>query len=124
MEAFNTYFVDVIKNRYVDFNGRATRRQYWMFVLFNLIVQVVVGFVAGLIAGIFNAPTLSMIILVILCLALLLPSLSIAVRRLHDTNKTGWLLLLCLIPIVSLVLIYFFVIPSDEGSNKYGEPSV
>jgi uncharacterized membrane protein YhaH (DUF805 family) len=103
-------FVDAIKvclQKYADFNGRATRPEYWWFVLFN--------FVLGLV--LFWAPILSIIV----SLALLLPSVAVAIRRLHDIDKSGWWLLLVFVPLIGLIaLIIFFCQRGTEGRNRFG----
>lgn len=111
----NKYVLDVFKNHYVDFKGRATRKQYWLYCLFMsiafLILSAVLGFFGKTGQIIFN-----------LCqLAILLPSLAILARRLHDTNKSAWWLLLNLVPFIGgLVLFVFAVLPSNEGENRFG----
>ena len=76
------YYLDVLKNHYADFNGRARRKEYWMFTLGNLIVAVVIGVVAGLI----KFPLL----VSLYGLAVVVPGLAVCVRRLHDIGKSGW----------------------------------
>ena len=94
--------------KYVDFTGRAGRPEFWWFFLFQVIVAVVIGFFhAGLQA--------------LASLLLLLPALAVGARRLHDIGKTGWLQLICLIPVLGwLLLLYWFVQPSGPGSNAWG----
>ncbi len=119
MNAINTYFIDVIKKHYVDFAGRATREQYWMYVLFNFIGAFVLAFLGGMdnVIG-----TLFSVLYAVYALALLLPSLSIAVRRLHDTDKSGWWLLIGLVPFVGgIVLLVFMVLPSTPAANRFGD---
>jgi uncharacterized membrane protein YhaH (DUF805 family) len=106
----NWYF-EVLK-KYAVFSGRARRKEYWMFVLFNLIIVFVLGLVIGLIE---NATNSNLSILVnIYQLAVLLPSIAVGVRRMHDTDHSGWWLLF---PIVNLV---FAVSEGTQGDNKYG----
>ena len=99
-------FGDAIKtcfNKYATFQGRANRSEFWFFVLFNFICGLVpyVGYVAAI--------------------AFFLPSLAVAVRRLHDIGKSGWFYLLNLIPIVgSIILLIWYCQPSQEGDNEYG----
>lgn len=113
MNAINTYFIDVIKNHYFDFNGRATRTQFWMFVLFSVILGIVLGLLSTLIGE--KAGT---VLLAVVNLALLLPSLGIAVRRLHDIGRSGWWILIGIIPVINLiggiVLLVFYVLPSKN----------
>ncbi len=111
------YFVRVVKDNYFNFNGRDTRKQYWMFVLANVIISFVLSFVAGLISS-----DLARVISSIFSLAILCPSLGAAARRLHDTGKSGWLQLIALIPLVgAIVLIVFLAQPGQSGDNVYGE---
>ncbi|HIP18667.1 MAG TPA: DUF805 domain-containing protein [Sulfurovum sp.] len=127
MEQFNRYFIETIKNRYAKFDGRASRSEYWFYTLFYLIIAIAVGMVDTAVVN----PMLGIapeqaaqggILQFILALALLVPSIAIGVRRLHDTGKSGWWLLIGLIPIVgALVLIFFYVTDSQAGSNMYGE---
>lgn len=119
MNAINTYFIDVIKKHYVDFNGRATRTQYWMYVLFNFIG----AFVLALLGGMDNIiGTLFSVLYIVYALALLLPSLSIAVRRLHDTDKSGWWLLIGLVPFIGgIALLVLMVLPSTPAANRFGD---
>ena len=110
------YFLDVITKKYAEFNGRATRSEYWYFTLFSLIAYIIVGVVDGLLVNVTGGlPVLSIILMV----GLLVPSIAVAVRRLHDIGKSGWWYLLAIVPIISLVLIAFFVIDSKDD-NQYG----
>lgn len=107
------WYIDALKKKYADFTGRARRTEYWMFVLFSLIVAVGIGVVDGLITG--------GMLGIIYALAMLIPSLAVAVRRLHDTNRSGWWVLVSLVPFVGfLILIYFLVLDSQPGDNEYG----
>ena len=110
------YFLDVITNKYADFNGRATRSEYWYFTLFSLIAYIIAGVIDGLLVNITGGlPILS----IILMLGFLVPAIAVGVRRLHDIGKSGWWYLLAIVPLVSLVLIAFFVMDSRED-NQYG----
>ncbi len=97
--------------KYVDFSGRASRSEYWWFVLAQIIVLVIAGFIHEYVYALAG-------------LAFLLPSLAVGARRLHDIGKSGWFLLLGLVPLINLVLIYFFVQPSQPDSNQWGVPAV
>lgn len=92
---------------YVGFTGRARRKEFWYFTLVNIIISFVLGFIAGLIGkgAIFSN---------IYSLAIMLPSIAVGIRRLHDTNRSGWW---CLLPIVNIV---FWAQDSTPGANKYG----
>lgn len=113
-EGLNTYFVDYLKNNYLEFNGRVSRRQYWMFTLYSCIVGFVLSFIAAII------PFLSIFVLLFL-LALIIPSVCLGIRRLHDLNLSGWFYLIAFIPFVGgLVLLFLFCIPGDKEDNKFG----
>ena len=117
MNAVKTYFIDVIKNQYFNFKGRATRQQYWMYTLFYFILYVVIS-ILGAILG----DTVRTILLALFNLGLLLPSLAIGVRRLHDTDRSGWWYLIALLPFIgSIVLLVFFCLPSTEGENRFNQ---
>lgn len=112
MNVVQTYFIDVIKKHYVDFAGCATRKQYWLYVLFNFALSLVLSLLSGMdnILG-----TLFNIVYIVVSLGVFLPSLAIAVRRLHDTGRSGWWMLLALLPIIGpIVLLVFFVLPSKR----------
>ena len=105
----NNYFIDVIKNHYCDFSGKATRKQFWLFVLINWLVSLVLGIVCGM----FLKQQTTSIISAIYGLALLLPSLGIAARRLRDGGFSPWLLLLGLIPFIGpIILLILYIMPS------------
>ena len=107
------WYLDVLK-RYVDFNGRARRQEYWMFVLFNFIFVVIANVIDG-VAGTYG------IISLIYSLAILLPALGVFVRRLHDTGRSGFWFFIGLIPLIgAIVLIIFLVQDSEPGTNNYG----
>lgn len=109
------WYISVLK-QYAVFSGRACRTEYWMFVLCNVIVMLLLGMVDKLIGG--DKELISSIY----SLAVLLPSLAVAARRLHDTDRSAWWLLLGLIPIIgTLVLIYFMVCNGQQGPNRFGD---
>lgn len=109
------WYISVLK-QYAVFSGRARRTEYWMFVLCNVIVMLLLGMVDKLIGGD------NELISSIYSLAVLLPSLAVAARRLHDTDHSAWWLLLGLIPVIgTLVLIYFMVCNGQQGPNRFGD---
>jgi uncharacterized membrane protein YhaH (DUF805 family) len=97
--------VKICLTKFVDFNGRASRSEFWWFMLFLVIANFFLSFI----------PVVGFIFAIVS----LVPSMAAGARRLHDIDKSGWLVLIGLIPLVSLILIYFFIQPSD-GSNQYG----
>ena len=102
------WYVEVLK-KYAVFEGRARRKEYWMFALFNFIISAVLAMLSfGTLEAIYG-------------LAVFVPSMAVSVRRLHDVNRSGWWLLIGLIPVVGiLVLIYFCIQDSTAGTNAYG----
>ncbi|PWB70278.1 MAG: DUF805 domain-containing protein [Holophagae bacterium] len=111
------WYLGVLK-KYTEFKGRARRTEYWMFVLFNIIISVVLSIIDRVI----GTPEMGLGILgTLYALAVLLPSLAVGVRRLHDTGRSGWWLLIGLIPCIGfIVLIIFTVQDSQAGDNQYG----
>lgn len=108
------WYIDVLKN-YAVFNGRARRKEYWMFVLINMIVSAVLNVIQGVIG--MEVPWISIIYM----LAVLLPSIGVAIRRLHDTERSGWWLLISFIPLIgTIVLIVFLCQNGTAGSNRFG----
>jgi uncharacterized membrane protein YhaH (DUF805 family) len=114
------WYTDVIR-RYAEFDGRSGRPEFWWFMLWNLVITVVVYLVGIAVLGSARGGLLADLY----GLLVLLPSLGVEIRRLHDTNRTGWWVLLAVIPIVgAIVLIVFFALAGTAGPNRYGaEPS-
>jgi len=103
------WYIGVLK-KYVEFSGRARRKEYWMFTLFNLIIALVLGFVDS-----------SGVVGVIYALAVFLPSIAVSIRRLHDTGRSGWWMLLLLLPLIgAIVLLVFMIFEGNAGQNEYG----
>ena len=107
--------------RYAEFSGRSRRKEYWMFFLgvfiVSFVLQIVEGIVglSGMIGGLYGPLT------TIFLLGILIPNIAVGVRRLHDTDRSGWWLLIALVPLIGgLVLLYFFVSDGTQGTNQYG----
>ncbi len=114
------WYLKVIK-QYADFSGRARRKEYWMFVLFNMIfaiVAMILDNVLGIaIDGLGYGPLYG-----IYALAVIIPGLAVGVRRLHDVGKSGWMILVALIPLIgSIWLLVLFVTDGEQGENEYGQ---
>jgi uncharacterized membrane protein YhaH (DUF805 family) len=113
------WYLMVLK-KYAQFSGRSRRKELWMFTLFNCIFSWPL-YILGLV---FHENTLGSIFLglyFIYVLAVIVPCLAVSVRRLHDTGKSGWWLLIVLVPIVGpIVLLVFYVLDSQPGANEYG----
>lgn len=106
--------------QYADFRGRARRKEYWFFVLFNVLFAVAFGLVdMGL--GLWDQASGIGVLSGLYWLAVLLPGIAVSVRRLHDTGRSGWWLLIGFVPILGfLVLLVFFVLDGESGENAYG----
>lgn len=113
------WYLKVLK-QYTDFNGRARRKEYWMFFLFNIIfglIAVLIDNILGTTFGEFGYG----VIYTLYGLAILIPALAVTVRRLHDTGKSGWWILIALIPFIgAIVLLVFMILEGDQGVNEYG----
>src|SRR5687767_657812 len=122
-------FTDAVKSvygNYAKFDGRATRSEYWWFVAFSFLVALTGYLVGGLLyavsrsSAIFTVVTLALIIFLIVSF---IPSLAVAVRRLHDTGRSGWWYLIVFIPYIgAIVLLVLLAMPSSPGYNQYGPP--
>lgn len=112
------WYTSVLK-KYAVFDGRASRTEFWMFVLFNIIAAVIVAIVDHILGtrtssgvGILGS---------IYSLAVLLPTIGVSIRRLHDTGRSGFWLLLAFVPFIgAVVLIVFYILESQPGDNEYG----
>ena len=115
----NYYFAAFKK--YAVFKGRATRREYWYFTLFNILAVGVFGLI-GQLMGTFNFDAGYGPLSAIYTLAMILPGLGVSIRRLHDTGRSGWWFMITIIPIIGLlVFLYFALLDSDPNPNEYGE---
>ncbi len=107
------WFIQAFK-KYAVFNGRARRKEFWMYYLFLIIFMVV--------AAVIDAAMGSFVLSAIFTLVTLVPTLSVYIRRLHDTGRSGWWILISLIPLVGgLVLFYFLISDGGVEDNQYGE---
>lgn len=111
------YFLDTVKNKYVDFNGRVKRKDFFTYFLFFYAISLGALILDFIIKLIVDIPP---ILVIIVSLGLLAPTLAISVRRLHDIGKSGWFMLLGLIPVVNLYLLYVLVLDGTPGANRYG----
>jgi uncharacterized membrane protein YhaH (DUF805 family) len=114
------WYIHVLKN-YAEFSGRARRREYWFFCLFNILISIVLAMIDGL-TGTFDSDAGMGLLGAVYAVGVLIPSIAVSVRRLHDTDRSGWWLLISLIPVIGvIVLIVFLVLDSTPGSNRFGE---
>ena len=116
------WYLDVFK-KYADFSGRARRKEYWMFALFNALIYIAILIFSAILGSIDNSLALiGSLLLVVYALAIFLPSLAVAVRRLHDTGRSGWWFLIAFVPFVGgIILLVFTVQDSMPGENQYGK---
>jgi len=144
MDFLKKYYLEVITKRYFQLSGRASRKEFWSFVLISFVVSFVLGAIGsavGLVHVIQSDLMSSMasmsgnadavagfpinILQFIYSLAVLLPSFSLTVRRLHDIGKSGWWQLILFVPIVGVIaLLIFMVLQSQGGENRYGAEPV
>jgi uncharacterized membrane protein YhaH (DUF805 family) len=114
-----SWYLEALK-KYAVFSGRARRAEYWYFVLFNIIVAVVLSLIDTLL-GTFNFMQGVGLLSGLYALAVLIPTLAVTVRRLHDIDRTGWWIFINLIPLIGfIVLLVFAVTEGTPGSNRYG----
>ena len=114
------WYLKVVKENYANFDGRARRKEYWMFLLFNIIFAIaamILDNVLGIaIEGVGYGPLYG-----IYALALFIPGLALSVRRLHDVGKSGWFMFIALVPIIGGIwLLILACTDGDSGDNEYG----
>lgn len=103
--------------KFTQFEGRSTRSEYWYFALVNFVVSIILSTLGTKI----ESGTIGAIPSMVYSLAVIIPSIALSVRRLHDTNRSGWWFFINFIPFIGLLIfLYFAVLPSDEGDNEYG----
>ena len=105
---------------YTEFGGRARRKEYWFFILFNILISIAFTIIDG-VTGLYSIETGVGLFSGIYSLAILVPSIAVGVRRLHDTNRSGWWLLISFIPLIgAIILIVFLASDSNSEENQYG----
>jgi len=113
------WYLEVLK-KYAVFDGRARRKEYWYFCLFNFLISFALAAVTGVLGGITHTGSLSLLN-AIYSLAILIPGIAVTVRRLHDTDHSGWWMFIILVPFIgAIVLLVFTVMDSTPGENRYG----
>jgi len=106
------WYMEVMK-KYAVFEGRAHRTEFWMFVLFNFIISFALGIVQ-------NAIGLGSALSGLYTLAILVPSIAVSARRLHDTGRSGWWQLIGLIPLIGFIVLIVFYVQDSKADNKFG----
>ncbi len=113
------WYLEVLK-KYAVFEGRAGRQEYWFFILFNILISMALGYVDWL-TGNINPETGLGILSGIYALGVMIPGMAVSVRRLHDTGRSGWWLLITFVPVIgAIVFLYFMVLDSNPEINEYG----
>ena len=112
------WYLQALK-KYADFSGRARRKEYWVFVLFNIIISIVLT-VCDVFVGTYSASASIGILSGIYSLAVLIPGIAVTVRRLHDTGRSGWWILIVLVPIVGWIVLLIFMLLDSQPQNAYG----
>ncbi|HBV77022.1 MULTISPECIES: DUF805 domain-containing protein [Vibrio] len=114
-----SWYLEVLR-KYATFSGRARRKEYWYFILVSLVITFILSFV-DVMLGLHSDKYDTGVFQSIYALAILIPSIAVAVRRLHDTNRSGWWLLIGFVPFVGVfVLLYFFVCDGPRINNRFG----
>jgi len=114
------WFLEALTKKYATFEGRARRTEYWYFMLFYFLAFVAFAIVDG-VTGTLDEEAGIGLLSGLFVLATLIPTIAVLVRRLHDTDRSGWWALLNLVPLVGgLVLLVFTVLDSQPGANRFG----
>ena len=115
-----SWYLAALKN-YAVFGGRARRKEYWMFTLFNILIIFVLAFLDTAASTGNDRFGPAGLLLIVYYLAILLPSLAVSVRRLHDTARSGWWIFISIVPLIgSIVLLVFLATSGNAGTNQYG----
>ena len=113
------WYLEVLK-KYAVFEGRAKRKEYWFFVLFNVLISMAMGSIDWL-TGNINPETGLGLFSGLYALGVMIPGMAVSVRRLHDTGRSGWWLLITFVPVIgAIVFLYFMVLDSNPETNEYG----
>lgn len=114
------WYLEVLTKKYATFEGRARRKEFWFFVLFNFLALLVLTIVDG-VTGTLDEKTGLGLLSGLYLLGVLVPSIAVTVRRLHDTDRSGWWVLIGFIPLVgALVLLVFELLDGTPGANRFG----
>lgn len=113
------WYLEVLK-KYAVFEGRAGRNEYWFFILFNILISMVLAFIDRLTANVDPETGLG-ILSGLYTMGVMIPGMAVSVRRLHDTGRSGWWLLITFVPVLgAIVFLYFMVLDSNPETNEYG----
>lgn len=108
--------------RYFEFSGRSSRSEFWFYVLIYVIIYIVASLIDAFVFGTFEGGGIPILTLIV-GLVHIIPSLAVTVRRLHDTDRSGWWIFIALVPLIGTIwLIVLECMPSTPGGNRFGEP--
>ena len=117
---FQNYFLNVLTDKYFEFEGRASRSEYWYFVLFKWLIIIASLFLSSILGAAFGG--FGNLLFGVSYLVLFIPSLAATVRRLHDVGESGWLILVRIIPLIGNIIIFIFLVQEGHARpNKYGQ---
>lgn len=105
----------VVTERYAKFDGRAGRAEFWLFYLANFLISLALVAIGLILHWLFT------VLLVVYAIAVIVPTIAVSIRRLHDVDKSGWWLLISLIPLGQLVLLFFYIMSGSPHQNRYGD---
>ena len=109
------WYLKVIRDNYFNFEGRARRKEYWYYILFNILIIIFLGLLCSIVDEF-------VYLLTVYIIAIIIPTLGVIVRRLHDSGKSGWYFFVRLIPVVgSIWLLVLLCTDSEHGINRYGK---
>lgn len=119
------WYLDVLKNNYANFEGRARRKEYWMFTLFNAIVFCALIILISISMDSYTGEIgsigyIASVILLIYSLGIIVPSIAVTIRRLHDIDKSGWWYLISFVPFGGIILFVFSILDGTQGNNRFG----
>ena len=107
-------YIEVLK-KYAVFEGRASRREFWLWLLIHFVITLAIAALSWTVADFFSVAAF------VYGLATIVPHLAVGARRLHDHNKSGWLQLIVLVPLIGwIIVLILMVLPGDDGENKHG----
>jgi uncharacterized membrane protein YhaH (DUF805 family) len=109
------WYLTVLKDNYANFSGRARRSEYWYYVLFNLLICI------ALFGVVFTVGVFGIVLYALYAIVTLIPSLAVAVRRLHDIGKSGVYILFAFVPLLNIWLLVLLATEGTRGANQYGE---
>ena len=114
-----SWYLKALKN-YAVFSGRAQRMEYWIFALFNAIISIALGMIDRF-TGSFSSDSHFGLLGGLFALAMFIPALAVAVRRLHDTDRTGWWILILFVPLIGAIwFLVLMILDGTPGNNRYG----